>query len=179
MHISSVLTGGFAAAVSMLSLVQVFVDHLLVGLLLFCTVAMTGFIALGSALTAAAWRRDARAAKTLLAACTTWALWLLTPVNLLGAHLKLAIEKPRYDESVSDLLDRRVPRCLASRACQLETAPHPMLAFSWGGLLDNWSGIVYDPAEEVSDAERFKKIFGGDLLSCRPLRGGYFFCSFT
>jgi hypothetical protein len=61
-----------------------------------------------------------------------------------------------------------------------------------GGFLDNWSGIVYDPTGDVMLADGFDpvtgkfaapdrvtKLFGGDLVSCRPLIGDFYRCSFT
>ena len=66
------------------------------------------------------------------------------------------------------------------------------VAFEPAGMLDNWSGIVWDPSHEVMKAngfdprtgrfralERVTKLFGGDLVGCRRLGGDWFECTFT
>ncbi len=68
------------------------------------------------------------------------------------------------------------------------------IAFGWGGVIDNWYGIVYDPTAEVLRARLFKsdwanwddskllavkKLFGGDMTFARHLWGNWYFCNFT
>ena len=66
------------------------------------------------------------------------------------------------------------------------------VAFEPSGILDNWSGIVWDPTHDVMKADgfdaktgrfhapdRITKMFGGDLVTCRRLGGDWFDCSFT
>jgi hypothetical protein len=62
-----------------------------------------------------------------------------------------------------------------------------------GGLLDNWTAIVYDPTGLVMDINRCKSydewrspkmahvrgLFGGDLQSAQHLEGFWYLCSFT
>ena len=73
-----------------------------------------------------------------------------------------------------------------------DLGPPIRVAFNPAGMLDNWSGIIYDPTGDVMLAngfdpktgkffapERVTKIFGGDLVGCRHLWGSYYDCSFT
>lgn len=73
----------------------------------------------------------------------------------------------------------------------VDRGPPVRVAFNPEGMLDNWSGIVFDPTREVMLAdgfddegkflapERITKLFHGDLMGCRRLWGDYFHCSFT
>jgi hypothetical protein len=101
--------------------------------------------------------------------------------------------RPSYQEIIEAIeagIDRPgEPRHL------VEKGPPLRVAFPWpGGLLDNWCGVVYDPSGLVMKAKRFrpdlsnfgdptlqdvKKLFGGDLRSCEPLGGPWYFCCFT
>jgi hypothetical protein len=68
------------------------------------------------------------------------------------------------------------------------------IAFRWGGTLDNWSGVVYDPTGLVMQSNEFlpdwsnwlepelaqvKGLFGGDLRAAQHLQGHWYFCLFT
>jgi hypothetical protein len=74
----------------------------------------------------------------------------------------------------------------------VDAGPPVRVAFNPEGMLDNWSGIIFDPTGEVMMAkgfdpatgkfaapERVTKLFGGDLVSCRHLWARYYDCSFT
>ncbi len=75
-----------------------------------------------------------------------------------------------------------------------DEGPPVRVAFSWGGIIDNWHGIVYDPTGEVLKASEFKrdwsnwndpklhevkKLFGGDMTSAKHLWGPWYYCTFT
>lgn len=73
-----------------------------------------------------------------------------------------------------------------------DLGPPVRVAFNPAGMLDNWSGIIYDPTGDVMLAkgfdpkagkffapDRVTKLFNGDLLWCRHLFGSYYDCSFT
>jgi hypothetical protein len=101
--------------------------------------------------------------------------------------------RPSYQEVIEAIeagMDRSGgPRHLVERGRPLR------VAFPWpGGILDNWCGVVYDPSGLVMKAKRFqpdlsnfgdptlqdvKKLFGGDMRSCEPLGGPWYFCCFT
>ena len=74
----------------------------------------------------------------------------------------------------------------------VDPGPPVRVAFNPAGLLDNWSGIIFDPSGVVMRADGFDprtgefaapdevtKLFGGDLVTCRWLWGDYYDCSFT
>jgi hypothetical protein len=77
----------------------------------------------------------------------------------------------------------------------VDNGPPLRVAFPWpGGIGDNWCGIVYDPSGLVMKAREIKPdlsnfsdpafhnvrmLFGGDLRSCEPLGGPWYFCCFT
>jgi hypothetical protein len=78
---------------------------------------------------------------------------------------------------------------------EVDSGPPVRVVFPhFGGIADNWAGTVYDPSDEVATATGWKyaggtrdfsapanirKLFGGDVVSCRRLWGHYFLCSFT
>ncbi|WP_137886532.1 hypothetical protein [Pseudomonas sp. 2FE] len=114
-----------------------------------------------------------------LITCTAWIVWLLAPLDLLGVYAKFWLERPQYELAVAEVVAGKQPDCVTSKFCQYESGSPVPLAFPWEGIIDNWIGIVYDPSGDVQDAERFKNIFGGDLLECNHLSGPFFLCSFT
>jgi hypothetical protein len=74
----------------------------------------------------------------------------------------------------------------------VDAGPPVRVAFNPEGMLDNWSGIIFDPTGSVMLAkgfdpktgkfaapDRVTKLFGGDLVGCRRLGGSYYDCSFT
>ena len=74
---------------------------------------------------------------------------------------------------------------------EIDSGPPVRFAFEPDGILDNWSGIVYDPSGDVMLADGFDskgkfrapdrvtKLFGGDLVSCSHFFGHYYKCGFT
>ncbi len=74
----------------------------------------------------------------------------------------------------------------------VDVGPPVRVAFNPEGMLDNWSGIIYDRTGDVMIArgfdprsgrffapDRITMLFNGDLVSCRHLWGEYYDCSFT
>ncbi len=75
---------------------------------------------------------------------------------------------------------------------EVDPGPPVRVAFNPGGMLDNWTAILYDPSGLVMQANGFDRktgkfaapdgvtqLFGGDLIGCDPLWGDYYSCSFT
>ncbi len=108
-----------------------------------------------------------------------WAIWFTLPIERLGIWVRFATELSSYDLAVSQLSAGSEPACVETRACYLDNGPPPRLAFMWGGLIDNWYGIVYDPTHDVARIERFRELFGGDLIWCDHVAKDYFLCGFT
>jgi len=72
---------------------------------------------------------------------------------------------------------------------QSEAGPELRIAFGWGGLIDNWYGVVYDPTGlvirsneflsdwpnwQAPDLAQVKGLFGGDLRRAQHLGGHWF-----
>jgi hypothetical protein len=77
----------------------------------------------------------------------------------------------------------------------VDSGPPVRVAFPQpGGILDNWEGVIYDPSGAVVSAGEFgsagstsafsappevRRLFGGDLVACEPVRDRYYRCWFT
>jgi hypothetical protein len=84
---------------------------------------------------------------------------------------------------------------VAGRECMIDSGPTLRIVFiEPGGILDNWTSIVYDPTGLVMKANQFKgdwsnwddpklthvkKLFGGDLRWSEHLGGPWYRCGFT
>lgn len=141
--------------------------------------AVLGFLALGLAVYGLAKHRTASSAGAVLVVACAWAAWVLVPLDTVAVHAKFWLERLSYDAAVADLKVGRQPACVLARTCLHEPGSWVPLAFPWEGIIDNWVGVVYDPTGAVVDADRFRGIFGGDLVGCWRVSGTYFFCSFT
>jgi hypothetical protein len=117
-------------------------------------------------------------------------------LQLAGIELRFLLEQPAYERVVGKVRagqglgeDRRL---LGEVLVEVDPGPPQRVAFVWDGLVDNWSGVVWDPTGVVATAKGWGKrpgdytasptarvLFGGDLVACRSLGGLYYFCSFT
>jgi hypothetical protein len=76
----------------------------------------------------------------------------LTPVGAtFGARCKLWREKPYY-QSVVAKVAAGADDSAFDYPITVDPGPPPRVAFSWGGILDNWHGVVYDPTGGVMEA---------------------------
>ncbi|HEY0325888.1 MAG TPA: hypothetical protein VGC46_07925 [Allosphingosinicella sp.] len=115
-----------------------------------------------------------------------------------GTASRMLINQDRYETIIENA--RRGVRSPSSASAFEESGgiayivdpgPPVRVAFNPEGLLDNWSGIVFDPTSEVMAADgwdetgafrapaRITQLFGGDLVRCRRLWDDFFSCSFT
>jgi hypothetical protein len=135
------------------------------------------------------------ASPLLLVATLAAALPVLWSGGHVGDLARLAINRDRYDAMVAKVSVN--PRTLsfeneAGLTYSVDPGPPVRVAFNPAGLLDNWSGIVFDPTGEVMLADGFDPdtgefaapdritgLFGGDLVGCRHLWDSYYKCSFT
>jgi len=77
---------------------------------------------------------------------------------------------------------------------RLEPSDGELVAFVWGGIVDNWIGVVHDPTGGVMQANAFlpdwsnwdapelakvRGLFGGDLYYAEHLQGDWYLCWFT
>ena len=99
------------------------------------------------------------------------------PVFLAGIYTRSLIEIPTYRSAIELKGPDSFPKCTNSDACEQDGQ---WIIFSWGGFLDNWSGVVYDPSGTIETAPKdHKSAFGGDLISVRHLWGAWYYCGFT
>jgi hypothetical protein len=111
----------------------------------------------------------------------------------IGIFARFHALKPRYRAIVRAIEAGEVPP--AEPRYIVEKGTPIRVAFPWpGGMLDNWCGVIYDPSGLLRKAGRFQRglshfsdpalqearaLFGGDLWSCEPLGGDWYFCCFT
>lgn len=135
-----------------------------------------GVILLGISAVAIARKRRTRSVAAsiclILAAVLCWA----TPYGyLLGASFRLLRHEAHYEREIAEIHAAGV----ALDDPYVEPGPPIRVAFSWGGLLDNWVGIVHDPSHTADDLEQSRLWFGGTLREAWPLWGDWYLCWFT
>ena len=153
---------------------------------------------------ARSWRALATPAVVLVAAASVWVS--ASPLRRAGDnavfHWRFSRMHPTYDRIVTETLRRPPPDTGQVPWTHLEHGgadytvdfgPPLRIAFLQpGGITDNWEGIVYDPSGAVRAATGWKntagefsappelvRLFGGDLVACRPVADHYFRCWFT
>ena len=141
--------------------------------------SMVGVTALAITGTALARKRTQLSVLCVVAVLATWCVWVYAPVRDLGLAIRFGLEQAQYAAAIADLTSGREPACAAAKACQYDAGPPRRLAFSWGGVIDNWAGIIYDPTGDIQDVQRNRGVFGGDLVGCRLVREHFYLCSFT
>jgi len=160
-------------------------DGVLFGLALI--VVIKGILAAGQAR-----RRMGNLAIVGIIAGMTALLWATPTGRLTATYFRLWHRESAYQAIVDQLSSD--PSGEVPRDTRVDPGPPLRVAFSWGGVIDNWHGIVHDPSGEVLKASRFKadwsnwgdpelrdvkSLFGGDMRSARHLWGHWYYCTFT
>lgn len=118
---------------------------------------------------------------------TVTSLYLLTAITQfgseIGAYIKFKRHEQEYTQMVNFIVNGNDANCHYPE-CKIDDGPPIRVAFSWGGLLDNWAGICYDPSGEISKASHsyassIRHLFEGDLVSTSRLQKNWYFCAFT
>lgn len=135
------------------------------------------------------------AAPTLLAItiCLSWQSLALGSYT--GTMSRLMLNRGHYEAIIAKVRSDPRPAWFQDDdgvTYSVDLGPPIRVAFNPAGMLDNWSGIIYDPTGDVMLADGFDsktgkfvapdrvtKLFNGDLVSCRRLWGDYYDCSFT
>lgn len=104
---------------------------------------------------------------------------------------------PRYERIVTELATApRVPERGTSYGVDFVVDPGPprRIAFPQpGGITDGWEGVIYDASDALARAKGWRhgaegvwatpveqvRLFGGELLSCEPIRDHFYRCWFT
>ena len=111
-------------------------------------------------------------------------------------YLKAALlnEKEHYQSVVTEIAAGADDSAF-DYPVRVDPGPPRRIAFSWGGILDNWRGVVYDPTGEVMKANILDRktwpnrddpdyasvagLFGGTLVRAQHLEGNWYLCWFT
>ena len=119
----------------------------------------------------------------------------------LGLRLRFQRLKPTYSEIIEKLSSGKIPgegNYLGTRY-ESETDPDLKVSFSWGGIVDNWYGIIYDPSGKImqinksepfkgrdpgspkvaKELEKIRMVFGGALYKAEKLGDHWYLCWFT
>ena len=120
-------------------------------------------------------------------------------VKDLGLKLRFYRFKPTYSEIVDKLNSGKMPHEGRHRKINYKSETDPVfrVAFSWGGMIDNWYGIVYDPSGNImrfndsdprfpdqgqkddEELNKIRMIFGGVLYKVEKLSNHWYMCWFT
>lgn len=129
------------------------------------------------------------------------ALWFMSPtLQDFGTtqirSYRFNRDLPKYEEIIRDLDVESESFVMKDEiSFRIDNGPPLRIAFVQpGGLLDNWEGVVFDPTGEVLKAQgwvensgrqafsapdHIVRLFGGDIVSCKPIQGHYYRCWFT
>lgn len=140
----------------------------------------------------------ALAAPTMMLVAMFVAWPALVAGSFSGTWTRLMVNRAHYEAIIANI--RRGEPSPSQNSVYVEggveyvvdPGPPVRVAFNPQGMLDNWSGIIFDPTGVVMRADGFDsrtgefvapdevtKLFGGDLVSCRRLWGDFYACSFT
>lgn len=135
------------------------------------------------------------AAPTFLVATVFAALPVLWAGSFIGSFTRLVANRSHYESIIDRVRAAKTPVWHEEDdgvTYSTDLGPPVRVAFNPAGMLDNWSGIIYDPTGDVMLAdgfdpnkgkflapERVTKLFGGDLVKCRRLLSDFYICSFT
>ena len=120
--------------------------------------------------------------------------WFTPLGKTMGAHCKLWREKEYYESVIAEV-GKGNDESKPDFPVLVDTGSAVRVAFSWGGILDNWRGIVHDPTGEVMKANildlktwenrndpdyaSVSMLFGGTLIRAQHLGGDWYLCWFT
>lgn len=127
------------------------------------------------------------------------AVLAILPLAPIGGNIGLLSRIAVYHQRFEHIIATEMARATAERQGEfdgvtyhVDPGPPVRVAFFPEGLLDNWTALIYDPTGEMMQADGFDpgtgkfrapdrvtKLFGGDLVWCRPVWGHYYECGFT
>ena len=100
----------------------------------------------------------------------------------LAIDARFAMARADYETELERIREGQ-PASHPDFAYMEETGAGLRVAFYWKrGIVDNWSGIVFDPSDSLADASLSsgqRSYFGGDLIYSRHLSGHWYLCGFT
>lgn len=131
----------------------------------------------------------------LFAATLMVSLPMLKAGSFLGSFTRLVVNHGHYETIIAKAQASSSPSSFEvdnGVTYSTDLGPPVRVAFNPEGILDNWSGIIYDPTGDVMLANGFDQktgkfygparvtqLFGGYLVSCVRLWRDYYRCDFT
>ena len=188
------LVGAFSSGLGLL-LFLLGAPIVLIGLLIGAVVWLVRGIRLARNMSDVRQRVVPIVASPLLLVTTILLAWpLLVAGGFVGDMARLTMNRSQYEAIIAKARSDHEAAWFAEQrgiTYSVDLGPPIRVAFNPEGMLDNWSGIIFDPTGEVMIAdgfeangkfrapERITKLFGGDLVSCRHLLDDFYACSFT
>lgn len=102
-------------------------------------------------------------------------LWLARPTDSTADAARFQREAPTYRSAARDLAANRQPACLASHACLPDGQ---RLIFPWDGMLAGWSGVVFDPYDNMQEFMNRQPGFTAQVVGCKRLEPFFYLCGF-
>ena len=126
----------------------------------------------------------------------------------LGDKLRFLRYEKKYVQIIEKIKTKKISSNGSVNGISYDTEVDPAMrvSFSWGGIIDNWRGIIYDPTNELSkiaennqihinsgernqltpDEERYiketaelKLLFGGVIYKVKKMGNNWYLCWFT
>jgi len=126
----------------------------------------------------------------------------------LGDKLRFLRYEKKYVQIIEKIKTKKISSNGSVNGISYDTEVDPVMrvSFSWGGILDNWRGIIYDPTNELStiaknnqihinyrdkksltpaDEEHIKEttelklLFGGVIYKVKKMGNNWYLCWFT
>ncbi len=124
-------------------------------------------------------RENRRSARAALAIAVSGLVLLVGFCDYLSQDVRFLLSRARYEQRLAEVLSGRGAD--DGELARIERGSSTQkVAFCWiGGVTDNWVGLVYDPTGEVSNADKARDLFGGQMTHSRHLTGPWYLCWFT
>jgi len=126
----------------------------------------------------------------------------------LGDKLRFLRYEKKYVQIIEKIETKKISSngSLNGISYDTEVDPAMRVSFSWGGIIDNWKGIVYDPSNELSkiaenngihinyikgksqtpaekqhikETTELKMLFGGVIYKVKKMGNNWYLCWFT
>ena len=70
----------------------------------------------------------------------------------LGDKLRFLRYEKKYIQIIEEIKTKKISSNGSVNGINYDTEVDPVMraSFSWGGIIDNWKGIIYDPTNELS-----------------------------
>ena len=126
----------------------------------------------------------------------------------LGDKLRFLRYEKKYVQIIEKIETKKISSNGSVNGISYNTEADPVMrvSFSWGGILDNWRGIIYDPTNELStiaennqininsgdrnsltpadeeyikETTELKLLFGGVIYKVKKMANNWYLCWFT